>query len=466
MPPTTIPSTNGRPKRSVRNTLMGGYGLFTDAREGPTPEERVRAIANRLGWLPNDLPDLPTFRSNATARRTATRKMMGDEAVKGGLLQKVFGVAQLRLQSKPADENNPTDVDAAEFRRFVIEDRLPYGLPGLVESVGLHACIEDHSLCEPVWPAPGVLEENGKWKGKRVLADVKARPPSSYRIDRDQHDTVTGVRYTRSDGREVVDDPASFIIFRYLSLYDSPLSGYTDVEAAYNHFLGKYASLRARAIFEDRCAGGFLLGKGAANPNDQRLKDDFAAARSMGYLILGAGMDAEVLNLAGSAADVFRNSIEDKNKHIFVALTGAYLHVIESSNPNPRGSATTSLSGAELLQWHFASRLSSAFTRQLGHMIDAENFAGAGRGTLVLSAVDNAFTKSEMEVAVLVKQLVGPDKMSLSEVYRRSGWGPPKDPSDILGPPPPDPLELAQAKGAGNGKAGANEKPVPAGGAE
>jgi hypothetical protein len=407
-------------------------GWWVDARpvEQRAPE-RLRSLARRLNWIPNEFPTLPEFRSNPRLRRIAVRKMLSDEAVKTGLLQKTFGVAQLTLKSAPKNKTRPIDVQAADFVRYNIEEVLPRGTVGLVEEVGFHALIEDHSLSEPIWPLPGVLEVDDPWRGKRALANVKCRHPDTYQLEPDNHGTDVGVRYTNDEGQQVVDDPASFVIFRYLNLYSSAHSGYTDLEAAYNHFLQKVALIRLRAIFEDRMAGGFIVGK-VTNPADPNTQADFAAARSCGYLLVTPGSEVEVLNIAAGAADTFRNSIEDKDKAILLALNGAYLHVLESTHSNPRGDTRVHLSGSELLQWHFAASLSACFTRQLAPLIVGENFAGAGRPRLTLSAIDPTFIAADLQNALLLKQLVGPENMSMQEAYERAGWGPPRGPGDKL----------------------------------
>src|SRR5215468_8276758 len=81
------------------NRYPAPAGFYADARTGPQPIERIQNLAMRYGWVPNELPDLQTFRRDPRARRLAVRKMLSDEAVKGGLLEKVFGVGQLTLQS-------------------------------------------------------------------------------------------------------------------------------------------------------------------------------------------------------------------------------------------------------------------------------------------------------------------------------------------------------------------------------
>src|SRR3954462_9007583 len=106
---------NGR-AMSRPSTILGTY---PEARPpADRPEERIRRVAALYGWEPFDLPDLATFRRDPKARRMAVRRMLSDEAVKGGILEKVFGVGQLTLQVKPANKDNPLAVQAAEFVRF------------------------------------------------------------------------------------------------------------------------------------------------------------------------------------------------------------------------------------------------------------------------------------------------------------------------------------------------------------
>jgi hypothetical protein len=447
-----ITTATGRPVKSYR--APPNWGWWVDARSGKQPTERLRSLARRLNWIPNEFPTLPEFRANPRLRRIAVRKMLSDEAVKTGLLQKTFGVAQLTLKSAPKNKTKPADIQAADFVRYNIEEVLPRGTVGLVEEVGFHSLIEDHSLSEPIWPAPGVLETDDPWKGKRSLANVKCRHPDTYTIENDNHGTDVGVRYTDDEGRQIVDDPASFIIFRYLNIYSSASSGYTDLEAAYNHFSQKVDLVRMRAIFEDRAAGGFIVGK-VANPADPNLKADFAAARSCGFLLLSKDSDVEVHDLAAGAHDVFRNSIEDKNQAILLALNSGYLHALESTHTNPRGDTRVHLSGMELLQWHLAASLSACFTRQLAPLIVGENFAGAGRPRLTLSAPNLDYVTAYLKNALMMKELVGGENMSMEEVYEQSGYGPPRHDGDGLpeasfAPSPTVP----GAVGGGNGATG------------
>jgi hypothetical protein len=453
--PALVKTASGRVVKSY--PVPSGWWVDARPAEQRAPE-RLRSLARRLNWIPNEFPTLPEFRSNPRLRRIAVRKMLSDEAVKTGLLQKTFGVAQLTLKSAPKNKTRPIDVQAADFVRYNVEEVLPRGTVGLVEEVGFHALIEDHSLSEPIWPLPGVLEVDDPWRGKRSLANVKCRHPDTYQLEPDNHGTDVGVRYTTDDGKQVVDDPASFIIFRYLNLYSSAHSGYTDLEAAYNHFLQKVALVRLRAIFEDRMAGGFIVGK-VTNPADPNTQADFAAARSCGYLLVTPGSEVEVLNIAAGAADTFRNSIEDKNQAILLATNGAYLHVLESTHTNPRGDSQVALSGAELLQWHFAASLSACFTHQLGPLISAENFAGAGRSRLTLSAPNLNYITAYLKNALMMKELVGGENMSMEEVYEQSGYGPPRHDKDGLpeasfapSPTVPGAVVGGKADGRTNGK--------------
>jgi hypothetical protein len=455
MPLPTVTTASGRRLKSY----PAPAGFFADARAGKSAEERVRQLATRLGWQPNDFATMDQFRTDPRVRRLMVRRMLSDEAVKGGLLQKVFGVGQLTLQVKPARKDNPADQQAAELCRFNIEERLPYGTPGLVENIALHALLEDHSLCEPVWPAPGILEEDEPWRGKRLLSDLKARHPDAYRLDRDTHGTITAVRYRDANNSEVIDDPNSFVIFSYIRLYASALSGYTDIEAAYNHFTSKWTAIRMRAIMEDRLSGGFLVVKG--DPNSQQLKDDCAAARGMGYIILQHGNEAEILDLAGGSAETFRNGIQDRDKAIWTCFSGAYLHAMESSTPNARGGSRVALSSDELRQWHLASAVSNVVTRQLAPMIVRENIPGAAMPRLMLSAPNLDETEKEMRIGLLVKQLVGGENLGREQVYEKSNWGPPRNANDTL-PEPVDPF--ADQGDGGDGADGGGDNQPPKGG--
>jgi hypothetical protein len=444
--PAPLLTAAGRPVKSY--PAPPGWG-----QRASSSAERIRAYAHRFNWTPTDLPDLRTFRQSPQARRLATRAMLSDESVKTGLFQKVRGVAQLDLQAAPAEETESGDKVAANFCRYAITEALPGGVPQLVENIALPALLNGESLCEPVWPQPGKLVERGKWKGRRVLASIKSRPPDSYQFITDDHSNVVSVRYQSSNG-QVDADPATFLIFTDFSLYSSPF-GISDLEAAYNWYTVKCAAILMRQVFLDRVAGGWIIAT-SSNPQDPLLKADLAAARDCGFVILPTGSTAQVLDIAGGSDDKFRNGIEDCDKHILIAITGAYLQVVEGTNPDARGNSQVHKTGSELLQWHLATKISSVLTHQLGPILVDENFVGVGYPRLSLSMLDPGFAKAELENGLLLQ--AGGAGLDPDEWYRKGGWSPPKDPAKALygigrGPAVPGANGAAPVNGSVNGTA-------------
>jgi hypothetical protein len=436
----------------------------------------IRAMGHQYGWAEfgvgdGHIPSLDEFRRSPAARRRAVRYMLSDEIVKAALTQKIAAVMQLDLQAKPADKTRLSDRNAAEFVHYCLTQKVDGQLRDVIWNIVHPALLEGVTVAELAWPAPGVLETKGKWRGKRCPVAVKARPPGSFEIIADEFDNVVGVRPLHAPGLEVVD-PQDLIIFKWMSLFSSPF-GMSDLEAAFKAWSSKLVCQRLQIIYFDRLVGPFLVAT-SPEPDDAGLKNDLAAARACGYIVLKSGAELDVKDLAGASGAAFETAIEGYNRAIAQAIVGSYLHMMESKITNARGDTQEHRGITELFEWDLSAAVSAVLSQQVGPKITAENFAGAGDPLLALADIDTAFAKAQLGLAMDAQQ-AGAD-ISRKWVHDVTGVPAPDpdDPDDVLpglqeappgppGPPldtPPPAADTGPAP-AGGSPPGAGQGPFP-----
>lgn len=419
-----------------------GFERFLDlARPAPSPAAPDPGPARpreRLALARGDrdptgrfwfLPYYDPRNSVTEAQRSAFKVMMRCPVIKSAIYSKALAVASLDWQVQPAKPDSPRDLEACDFLRHCI-DRLPDGMPGLVQALTVPRLIDGYAVAEKVRTVE--QDDQSPWRGKVVLDDVKAKPTEIYDLVVDRFANVTGVRGVGPNDGETWPI-ADFVYTRHLPLYDNPL-GTSDLAAAYSAHWMEDTVTKLRAIHAEKYTTPMLLGE-TEEDNRSALGTALEQAKSRTWLVVPTGAKVSALTLAAQGEADFKSFVDDCQKRKLIGIVGAYLQTLEGAVTDGRGSASVSKSITELFQWILAVAFQEAANKQLFPELTRLNFLGIGVPRLVLGGV------SEQELATILGNMVLAQSLGLElskkDTYRRTSYQMPKDKADLLVPPAP-----------------------------
>jgi len=217
---------------AVVDRVRGGFNALTSERDPspdrPVPEgEKIKTSMR----IPLFLPywDQQQSVGETELMRLAYRRMLADPHVKSALLGKIFAVMGEEINIRPHNKVNVRDQLIASFNEWNIKERLKGGFAGLVWSVLIGGLLDGYSVCEKVWD----VEEEGAWKGKEVLTDLKPKDVNQdLVVEVDEYRNILYLKGLRfNSGQEF--NPDDFVVFTYLPLYGTP-TGMSDMRACYD----------------------------------------------------------------------------------------------------------------------------------------------------------------------------------------------------------------------------------------
>jgi hypothetical protein len=378
----------------------------------------------RLRFLPYTDPHT----QETAEMRRAYRRMLKEPAIKAPLLDKVFAVASLDLQVNPAVEDDERQKEKADFAKDLIVG-CPGGLRLIAERVLLPALIEGYSVCEPDWQ----LATRGKWRWKYTLADLYSPDSDWYTLEVDDRNRIRAVtsRFTNE-----VWAPSEFVIFRHLSIFDSPM-GMSDLRAAYRAYWLKDTAWKLRAIGLERFTLPMVKATYDANAKAHKsaIEDAVKNARAMGYILLPEGATVEAMELATKSQSDFKAAIEDLDKECYTAIAGAYLQAMQGNVPDGRGNSKVHQTTAELRTWYLRTCLADCINQSLiprgidlNYQDDFEDYPKC-----TLEGINEADYKPALEIDDGLSKLGL--ELSKKELYKKYGRQAPIDGSDALKPP-------------------------------
>lgn len=371
----------------------------------------------------------PHTQETAEMRR-AYRRMLKEPSIKSPLLDKVFSVASLDLLVNPAIEDDERQQEKADFAKDLILG-FPGGLRLIAERVLLPALIEGYSICEPDWQ----LATRGKWRFKYTLGDLFSPDSDWYTLEVDDRNRIKAVtsRFTNETWA-----PSEFVIFRHLSIFDSPL-GMSDLRAAYRAYWLKDTAWKLRAIGLERFTLPMVKATYDVNAKGHKASIEEAVrnARAMGYILLPEGATVEAMELATKSQSDFKAAIEDLDKECYTAIAGAYLHAMQGTVADGRGNSEVHKGTAELRIWYLRTCLADAINQSiiprgidLNYQDDFEDYPKA-----TLEGVNEADYKDALEID---KGLIEIGlELSKKEIYKKYGRQAPIDDGDAIKPPAP-----------------------------
>ncbi len=429
----------------------------------PPREEKVHAGPSGI-VLPWFLPYQPDNLTDETGvMRRAYRQMLADPNIKAAILTKVFQVASLNLQVKPATDepNKPKakppapgaaphaepaapdpdyDAKAAQYQKdrqaadlvdYCLSRRVDGRLRRTVESICLPALLFGYSVTEKVW----ATEQRGEWKGCWVPAALKSKAVDEDLVPQtDEFRNVVNLLGVRYNGGQLFD-PNDFLIAQHLPLFENP-TGMSDLRAVYSRYWMLDTVLKIRAMGLEKRALPMLLGHYTSQQHKSSLEAALAQAKSSNWIAVPEGAKVEALNLAGMADEAFAAAIKDLKHDIFLGILFAVLQSIEGNTTDGRGNSKVHQEISNLPGWYLARLVEDTLQGQLVPEIVDYNIDGANYPVLAL-----ALEIDEADLANAIKtdtglQAIGV-KLSKADAYERYGRTPPSDPEDELQPATP-----------------------------
>jgi hypothetical protein len=168
--------------------------------------------------------------------------MLAESSVKAAFQTKILSVISLDVQCQPQDDDDPrqtappssSPTPCARCRRHA-SCRLVGAASG---DCGRPL------VCEKVWDEN--LVATGRWRGKRVYKIIKAKDTRFLQLGSDPYRNVIAIRGMGYNAGRVWS-PHDFILFNYLSLFESP-TGMSDFRAAYRPYWFKHTAWQMRGL--------------------------------------------------------------------------------------------------------------------------------------------------------------------------------------------------------------------------
>jgi hypothetical protein len=459
----------------VATAVRRGFGPLAQ-RYGPPPAAKPHgpqreAVAARggfagygaggaYGWLLGAMGGAGGAAAGETAEQRAAYPELAfrEGSILANILRIVGSVGSLDFQSLPASKSQKDQEVAAGWKECVTSCWGFLGLPRVVWEIVVPALITGSSLSHVV--LNDEITTRGQFAGRRMLRAIKSKAPGTYELKVDPYNNVTAVKDPSQDGRLL--PPGQFVHYNHLSLYGD-VAGLSLIRGAYRAATLKHWAWATREFFADKYVGPFISLSGV--PMDQPKKVAAAlatlkAARQSGVAVFDQDAAPQVLDLAGSSADVFAQFIEDCDREIDVAMGGSHLHMQEGQSGTDRhGDTKTHREIAGLTEWWVAADVGGLLRGASAVWVD-ENYRGADLPVCKLGGVDASVTKVDLENAVLANTLVD---LSREEIHERCGFSPPKDDADRVprlppkgaaAPQRPPGAPAAGAQGFADGEAG------------
>lgn len=365
--------------------------------------------------------------------RRVYRQMLADPRVKTAVLGKLFGVGLLDVRMIPADKKNRRDQQIAEHMQWMLTRRLHGGVPNLVWTVLVHALIDGYSVSEKITK----MEERGKYAGNYHLVDLKSKDAQWDIVPQtDEYWNIVGFFGTKYNAG-IEFDPARFVYFRHLPLFNSP-TGMSDLRAAYQSYWMLDTVYKLRAMASEKYAIPFLIGTYLNTTVKTSLEAALKRAKSQRWLSFPEGSKVEAINMAGAAEDVFKSFVADLRHDIFLSVQGAVLQTLEGETTDARGNSqvhqSTSDKFVKFLAQSLEACLNDCESGLIKDYVDL-NYVVSEYPQAVLDSVDVNELQSHVQVDLALHQLGLP--LSKNELYERYERRPPEDNEDVLAAAPP-----------------------------
>jgi hypothetical protein len=266
------------------------------------------------------------------------------------------------------------------------------------------------------------------------------------RFKLDVNRQVIGVQSVAGSQSAVQMNPDDFIIFTHLKLFESPY-GISDMRAAFRACQLVESAIRLRHILLSNFSGPFLWATADTPDKRTMLLQELADARANGYIVVPEGATLQVLNLATSAPDQFRQSIEDYRQEIVTAIQGAYLQLLEGDTTGGVGNTSVHAGIAEIFVWWLATWAAAVINKQLIPRLVIPQFGNSvGFPKLTLGGIDEAAVKAALDRFKSGLE-IGLDNISKRQAMEVGGFEEAADKNDRLKLPQQQAMQDGQGGG-------------------
>lgn len=385
--------------------------------------EKIRTAM--LGGQLQFLPWLDNLTEETQEVRDNYRKMLREPTLKAALLTKVLAVASLDVQVHPEDKLDAEAQRQAEFDRHALQ-RIKGGARKIIWSVFSGGLVDGFSVSEKVW----TTEDRGKWLGKWVWGNLKAKDTRGLQLAADEFRNVVGVRGTSHNNSRIYE-AQDFVIWSYLSFFENP-GGMSDFRAPYRAYWIKDSTWQLRGLHLDKFTGPYLKGTYAGTEQKAALEAALEEAKASNWVTVPAGVLVDVIQLSTRGTTDFEAAIRDCDREMLIGTLGAYLQIMEGQVSNGRGDTKVHKETSELFQWMLAAEAGDILTEMVWEL-NVLNFADPKRNRVTLGGV----SEQELEASARVDKALQEIGLKLSKkaTYEKYGRQEPEDEADVLQAP-------------------------------
>lgn len=409
-------------RRGGSTTVDSPRIIDWDAAASETHEQmRTHAGVSRVRTTP--------FTDNWTGEtpemRWAYRKSLSEPAVKAALLGKIISVCALDLQIDPKNKKDPQQHENAQLVKHCITS-CKGGTPGLIWEILSGGLIDGWSICEKVWGR----EERGQYRGYRILKALKSKDTRFIQPEVDPYRNVIGLWNFRGNAGHRFD-PADFVHFSYLSLFQNPC-GMSDLRAAYRAIQVIPAVQLMRAVFLEKFIGPWMKGKVKTQSLKAKMLSELQQARAKGVIVLDEGSDVEVIDLATRGTADYQACLDDLRKEIATSVSGAFLHMMTGGGPEQRGNSEVQKETTEGFVWILSEQVKTVIQDQvIPDIVDHNLGSQIELPIATLQAVNPADILDDLKIDQMLVSLglTG----SREDTYDRARRSPPKNAADAYG---------------------------------
>jgi hypothetical protein len=379
-------------------------------------------------------------------RRRVYWNMLAEPMILTPLLLQVDAVASLDVQVHPADPDDPTESELADFTRHNF-DRLADGTHNAARAVLLPGKVCGWSVTEKLWDP----ETRGRWAGRWCWREWRSKDLRALWPIVDEFDRVVGVHGPSASGGFRVYDPVDFLIFTHLKFFENPL-GRSALRAAYRAWWVKDAVWQLRGIHLEKYTSPFLLATyqpGMEADQRQALEAALQNCQASTWLTVPAGVAVDAVTMATKDTSDFKDAIDDANKEMLIAIQGSHLPVLEGATANVAGNTQEQRGSAETLQWGLAADLGVAYTKAAAELARVNGYT-CPPPRVTVGSVNDQTLKNSLEIDQGLKALGF--KLSRKAIARAYNRQEATEPDDVLG-------ETGPAGGGGVDPGGGNGPP-------
>jgi hypothetical protein len=361
--------------------------------------EKVRA-AIATGGL-RFYPQIDRYTEETQEIRDAYRLMLRDPVLSSAHSYKVDTVASLEWQVLPEDKADPRQQEQAEFFAYAA-DRVEGGKVGIVDSIARGGLLDGFSVCN--WTAEPE-REYPRYRGKLALDRFKAKDTRRLQLTVDAYRNVTGVRsFGWGEGGRLFDPEEQLVIYSHSSLFHSP-SGVSDHRAAYGAWQVKDVVRKLWALHLDKFTSPALKGTYRTPEQKAALEEELEHFRGSTWLTIPEGVLVEAIQVATRGESEYQAAVEYYDKQMLIAVTGAYLQVLEGQVPDGRGNTQVSKSVTDIKLWRLTADVQRVINEQLVRPFCRLNYSGIPPPKVVLGAVSTDDILKELQVDEAAQKL-------------------------------------------------------------